>query len=57
MKSVFGSSPWQTVRTFGGTGVGVGGTGVGVLVGITVGDGKAVGDGGSSVGLGVPGAC
>jgi hypothetical protein len=51
MKSVFGSSPWQTVSTFGGTGVAVGGTGVGVLVGGAVG----VGHGGSGAGVGVAG--
>jgi hypothetical protein len=57
MKSVFGSSPWQTVRTLGGTGVAVGGTGEGVLVGTTVGnaDGNGVGDGGSWVGFGFTG--
>jgi hypothetical protein len=56
MKSVFGSSPWQTVSTLGGTGVAVGGIGVGELLGTLVGDGNGVGDGGSSVEFGIAGA-
>jgi hypothetical protein len=55
MNSVLGSSPWQTVRTLGGTGVAVGGTEVDVLLCTVAGDGSGVGDGGSDAGFGVPG--
>jgi hypothetical protein len=55
MKSVLGSSPWQTVSTFGGTGVAVGGTGVGVLLSALVGGAVGVGNGGSGTGVGVAG--
>jgi hypothetical protein len=55
MKSVFGSSPWQTVSTLGSTGVAVGGTGVGVLLGALVGGAVGVGNGRSGTEVDVAG--